>query len=134
LTFFSKNRNKKKFLFSKNGQKQKLWIDRNFWFETFNGRSSEEIVDFTMRRFCRHFWRFLLLRRLSTHPSTEWRERSVGSKLNACHGKKSPFKIFTLIYHNNNSSIIDIYFYETFSSQTQTFSACAQLFRHPVWC
>jgi hypothetical protein len=28
--------------------------------------------------------------------------------------------------------IIDIYFYETFSTPTQNFSACAQLFKHPV--
>ncbi len=36
------------------------------------------------------------------------------------------------IYNNNYSSIIDIYFFDTFSTLTQTFSACAQLFRHPV--
>jgi len=39
-----------------------------------------------------------------------------------------------VIYNNDLTSIIDIYFYETFSTLTQTFSACAQLFRHPVWC
>jgi hypothetical protein len=38
------------------------------------------------------------------------------------------------LYDNDYSSIIDIYFYETFATPTQTFSACAQLFRHPVWC
>jgi hypothetical protein len=37
-----------------------------------------------------------------------------------------------LIYNNNYSSIIDIDFYETFSTLSQTFSAHAQLFRHPV--
>ncbi len=37
-----------------------------------------------------------------------------------------------LIYDNDLTSIIDIYFYETFSTLTQTFSTCAQLFRHPV--
>ncbi len=35
---------------------------------------------------------------------------------------------------NDYSLIIDIYFYDTFSTLTQTFSACNQLFRHPVWC
>ncbi len=38
-----------------------------------------------------------------------------------------------IIYDNNYSSIIDIYFYETFSTLSQTFSTCAKLFRHPVW-
>jgi len=38
----------------------------------------------------------------------------------------------TTLYDNKLTSIIDIYFYETFSTITQTFSACAQLFRHPV--
>ncbi len=37
------------------------------------------------------------------------------------------------LYDNNYSSIIKIYFYETFSTLTQTFSTCIQLFRHPVW-
>ncbi len=36
------------------------------------------------------------------------------------------------IYDNDYLSIINIYLYETFSTPTQTFSACAQLFRHPV--
>jgi len=39
---------------------------------------------------------------------------------------------FNTLYDNNLTSIIDIYFYETFYTLTQTFSACAQLFRHPV--
>jgi len=38
-----------------------------------------------------------------------------------------------LIYDNDYSSVIDIYFYATFSTLTQTFSAFTQLFRHPVW-
>ncbi len=38
------------------------------------------------------------------------------------------------IYDNDYLSIIDIYFYETFSTPTQTFSACARLFRQPVQC
>ncbi len=38
-----------------------------------------------------------------------------------------------LVYDNNYSSIINIYFYETFSTLFQTFCAYAQLFRHPVW-
>jgi hypothetical protein len=36
------------------------------------------------------------------------------------------------LYDNDYSLIIDIYFYETFSTLTQTSAACAQLFRHPV--
>ena len=40
--------------------------------------------------------------------------------------------IYKKRYDNDLSSIINIYFYETFSTLTQTFSACAQLFRHPV--
>ncbi len=31
-----------------------------------------------------------------------------------------------IIYDNNYTLIIDIYFYETFSTLTQTFSACTQ--------
>ena len=38
----------------------------------------------------------------------------------------------TTLYDNKLTSIIDIYFYETFSTITQTFSARDQLFRHPV--
>jgi hypothetical protein len=37
-----------------------------------------------------------------------------------------------ILYNNDYSSIIDIYFYDTFSTLTQTFSTRAQLFRHPV--
>ncbi len=37
-----------------------------------------------------------------------------------------------MVYDNDYSSIIDRYFYDTFSTLTQTFNACAQLFRHPV--
>ncbi len=38
----------------------------------------------------------------------------------------------TILYNKNYSLIIDIYYYETFSTPTQTFSACTQLFIHPV--
>jgi hypothetical protein len=41
--------------------------------------------------------------------------------------------IFKNIYDNDLSSIIDIYFYDSFSTLSQIFGAYAQLFRHPVW-
>ncbi len=37
-----------------------------------------------------------------------------------------------LSYDNDESSIIDIYFYDTFSTLTQTLRAHDQLFRHTV--
>ncbi len=40
--------------------------------------------------------------------------------------------LFMNIYNKDYSSIIDIYYYNTFSTLTQTFRARAQLFRHPV--
>jgi hypothetical protein len=40
----------------------------------------------------------------------------------------TPVYLLLSKYDNDYSLIIDIYYYETFSTLTQTFSACAQLF------
>ncbi len=40
-----------------------------------------------------------------------------------------------ILCDNNFTSIIDTYFYETFSNMTsQKISARVSFFRHPVWC
>jgi len=50
-----------------------------------------------------------------------------------CQGSTTSFQmLFYQIYNNDYSLFIDIYFYETFSTLTQTYNACAQFFRCPV--
>ncbi len=58
--------------------------------------------------------------------------RSINKRNEGTSLLEKTFILNKMIYDNDYSSIIDIYFYETFSTLTQTFSACAQLLRHPV--
>ncbi len=49
------------------------------------------------------------------------------------HTKKCDILVEGQLNNNDFTSIIDIYFYETFSTLIKTISACTSLFRHPVW-